>query len=179
MSDDLVTIQTYEFVQEAEAAKDLLEGRGFRAFLANADVVSMNWLLSNAIGYVQLQVPSADAQSALALLREEASIRGSPGSTADAQSGATACLACGALIPPAERECAECGWSYGVDPDRPANAEPGEVEEDDEDSARGAMDSLKAARRPVFLLLLSPVICGAVILAIVLLLWLAHLIMGW
>jgi hypothetical protein len=50
----LATIRTFLFVSEAELARGFLEELGIPAFLANAEIVAMNWLLANAIGYVKL-----------------------------------------------------------------------------------------------------------------------------
>jgi hypothetical protein len=64
MSADLVTIESFEYVQQAEGARDLLEHRGIRAVIVNADIVGMDWALGNAVGYVQVQVSRADAEAA-------------------------------------------------------------------------------------------------------------------
>jgi hypothetical protein len=175
MTDDLINIETFEFIQEAEAARDLLEEEGIHAFVSNADIMSMNWALGNAIGYVKLQVPQDRAEMAIAILRERreslAARRKLPGT----EPGATACLECNAAIPAGRRDCPACGWSYGVDLDV-ADGEGAEVDDDaDLDEVPAALDAIRAAKRPVFWLLLTPVIAAVVALAVALVAWLVNL----
>jgi hypothetical protein len=65
----LVTIETFELEAEAEEARAYLEGQGVPAFLMDAHTVGMNWVLGNTVGYIKLQVPSDQADSASDLLR--------------------------------------------------------------------------------------------------------------
>jgi hypothetical protein len=108
MAEDLVTVQTYRFAPEAEAARMYLEGEGLTAFLADAEIVSMDWLLGNAVGNVKLQVPRSQAQHAQFLLEEMDARRGEAGGAESAGD----CLACGAEIPEWKTTCPQCGWSY-------------------------------------------------------------------
>ncbi len=64
-----VTIAQYPFRTAAEAARLRLLSEGIPAFLSDAETVDMNWLLGNALGWIKLQVPSADAERAAAILR--------------------------------------------------------------------------------------------------------------
>ena len=66
--DKLATVATYSFPAEAEAARLLLESQGIRAFLADDNLVGMNWLVSNAVGGVKLQVAETDAKRAVEIL---------------------------------------------------------------------------------------------------------------
>ncbi len=111
MEEQLVTVETYQFLPEAQAAKLQLEGNGIRVFLADAEVVNMDWLLGNAIGNIKLQVPRDQAERALALIEQ---IRDQAGKRRDAKDHAeeTECLACGAKIPEDQSRCPSCGWSY-------------------------------------------------------------------
>src|SRR5437879_4178543 len=51
--ESLVTVGTFTTVGEAEAVRLLLESRGIACFLADAELVTMNWALSNAVGGVK------------------------------------------------------------------------------------------------------------------------------
>jgi hypothetical protein len=68
MADELVTVERYRFLPEAEAARMYLESAGIPVFLADGETVTMDWFLANAIGNIKLQVPSAQAETAGALL---------------------------------------------------------------------------------------------------------------
>jgi hypothetical protein len=68
-ADEPVTVAQYPFRTAAEAARVRLEAEGIAAFLCDAEVVDMNWLLGNALGWIKLQVPAADAERAAAILR--------------------------------------------------------------------------------------------------------------
>ncbi|MGI9275337.1 MAG: DUF2007 domain-containing protein [Endozoicomonas sp.] len=54
----LVTIARFSFPYEAHLARGLLEVESIPAFVADEHTVSMNWLYSNALGGVRLQVPA-------------------------------------------------------------------------------------------------------------------------
>jgi hypothetical protein len=69
---NLVTIERFRDLPEALLAKGKLESAGIRCFLADSELVRTDWLWSNAIGNMRLQVRSEDASDALALLREPA-----------------------------------------------------------------------------------------------------------
>ena len=70
MDNKLVTLKTFRYLPEAEAHRMFLESEGLRAFLADAEIVNMDWLLGNAIGNVKLQVPESEAKKALELLSQ-------------------------------------------------------------------------------------------------------------
>jgi hypothetical protein len=110
MADDLVTIATFRFATEAEAARMLLEGEGIRAFLADAEVINMDWLIASAVGDVKLQVLAQDAERAGRILatveRKRRWRRG------EVDSDLTECLSCGARFPEDAVECPVCGWSF-------------------------------------------------------------------
>ena len=65
----LVTIATFDFPAEAEAGKLFLEQMGIRAFLADDNLVGMDWLYANAVGGVKLQVAASDADRASGILK--------------------------------------------------------------------------------------------------------------
>lgn len=70
MSDPFETVATYWDPMEARLAKHRLDAVGIPAFLKGEEVVSMNWLLTNALGGIQLQVAVEDAARAQATLEE-------------------------------------------------------------------------------------------------------------
>ena len=108
--DDLVTVATFRFVHEAELAKLHLTEEGIQSFIMDAETVTMDWLLGNAIGNIKLMVPGNDFDRAEAILERfrprESDAREEP------ETSAFACLACGATIPRDEAKCPACGWSY-------------------------------------------------------------------
>ncbi len=66
----LVTLQHFRDIPEALLAKGKLESAGIDCLLADGNLVRMDWLLSNAIGGIRLQVRQQDLESARALLNE-------------------------------------------------------------------------------------------------------------
>jgi hypothetical protein len=171
MMRDLVTVASFQFPAEAEVARMHLQERGIQAFLADAETVSMDWLLGNAIGYVKLQVPSEQAQAALSFLEEVRAghIRNPEGSRRALD--AAVCLACGADLPAGEQKCAMCGWSYATKEGQSLEAEQAAEEEpaDSEDVREASItEALRSWKRPIILLLLSPlfVVLGLVALLI-------------
>ena len=65
---DLVTIQRFSTPHEAFLAKSRLESEGIPAFVQDANIVQMNWLYSNLVGGVRLQVAFGDATQAIEIL---------------------------------------------------------------------------------------------------------------
>jgi hypothetical protein len=70
MPAELITLQQFRDVPEALLAKGKLESAGIACVLADGNLVRMDWLLSNAVGGIRLQVHEQDAESARALLDE-------------------------------------------------------------------------------------------------------------
>jgi len=68
--DALVTLAHFRDIPEALLAKGKIESAGIPCVLADGNLVRMDWLLSNAIGGLRLQVHRQDADSARALLEE-------------------------------------------------------------------------------------------------------------
>ena len=64
----LVTIASFSQPYEAEIAKTHLESEGILSFLSNENVVGINWLWSNAVGGVKLQVAEPDVEAARQIL---------------------------------------------------------------------------------------------------------------
>ena len=69
----VVTLRQFLTVQEAVMAKSILDSAGIESFLADENVISMNWLWSNALGGVKLQVRKADVAVASELLEQKLS----------------------------------------------------------------------------------------------------------
>lgn len=120
MTDDLITIATFQFLPEVEASKLRLEAEGMTVLLANAEIVSMDWFLASAIGNIKLQVPQSQATAATALLEQARTERRRREQQPHGAETNT-CLACGAAMPNEASRCPACGWSYAVSED----AEPG------------------------------------------------------
>ena len=111
MSEELVTVRTFRFLPEAEAAKLHLEAEGHTVFLADAEIVNMDWLLGNAVGNIKLQVPLPEADAALALLEAQDEQRAARRED-DEESEVMRCLGCGEDMFADEAKCPSCGWSY-------------------------------------------------------------------
>lgn len=67
----LVTISRYSFPYEAHLARSLLETEGIPAFVADEHTINMQWLYSDALGGVRLQVPEPYVQAAQKILAED------------------------------------------------------------------------------------------------------------
>lgn len=157
MADELITVARFEFVPEAEAARMHLEGEGIRTFIADGGMVTADWFLGNAIGYVKLQVPASQAGRAREMLDGLRALKRQREGDETERREPAACLACGAELPVAAAACAACGWSYGAGDDVAQDdaAEDDEGGSDDE-PATGMMDRLRSLRRPIFWLMLAP-----------------------
>ncbi len=64
----LVIVRTFSTLPEALLAKGALESADIECFLADDNVVSVNWFLSNAVGNIKLQVKQEDAEAAVEIL---------------------------------------------------------------------------------------------------------------
>ena len=69
----MITVARFSMPYEAHIAKSRLESEGIPAFVADEHTVGMNWLYSNAMGGVRLQVPSSHKEEALRILSEDMS----------------------------------------------------------------------------------------------------------
>jgi ribosomal protein S27AE len=111
MSDELVTLATYRFPAKAEAARWALEQEGIESFVMDANTISADWFLGNAIGYVKLQVRSSDAEAASGVLRSNPRLLDAKPKSAHQEEEAQ-CLSCGALMADDDEECGICGWTF-------------------------------------------------------------------
>ena len=69
----LTTISTYSFPYEAHIDRAKLESEGIPAFVADEHTINMQWLYSNALGGVRLQVAANHREAALEVLNEDRS----------------------------------------------------------------------------------------------------------
>jgi hypothetical protein len=67
---ELVTIRQFRDLPEALLAKGSLESAGIECFLADDNLVRLDWFISNFIGGIKLNVRAADAGNAKKLLDE-------------------------------------------------------------------------------------------------------------
>ena len=74
MTDKLITIATFSLPIEAHILKTKLESEEIVCFIADENTVTMNWLYSNAIGGVKLQVKKSDFKKAMAIIQEKPAI---------------------------------------------------------------------------------------------------------
>ena len=66
----LVIIRQFRDLPEALLAKGSLESAGIECFLADENLVRLDWFISNFIGGIKLRVRPQDAESALKILDE-------------------------------------------------------------------------------------------------------------
>ena len=111
----LVTIASFDFPDEAEAAKLFLEQSGVHAFLADDNLVGMDWFLANAVGGVKVQVADSDADNAEAALEQFKPFRRKPLEQRSKEGVTFACQECGKNVTfPQDRcghveTCPHCG----------------------------------------------------------------------
>ena len=68
MPDQLVTIGSYSTAYEASLVRAELEAFDIDATLADENAIGVNWLWSNALGGVKVQVPESEVEAALGIL---------------------------------------------------------------------------------------------------------------
>jgi hypothetical protein len=68
MDNNLVTVMACSTLWEAELAGSRLDSDGIYVFLKDGHTVNMNWLLSNAVGGVKVQVSEGDLEKAKEIL---------------------------------------------------------------------------------------------------------------
>jgi hypothetical protein len=71
MKSDLVKLETYYDVMQAQIAKSKLEAYGVFCFLRDENLVQMDWLRTIAYGGVKLYVREEDLEYAKELLKQE------------------------------------------------------------------------------------------------------------
>lgn len=71
MSNEWVTIATYDTLPDAYIALGRLQNEAIEAQLADQNLVQMDWLYSIAVGGIKLQVKGRDAPKAMELLARD------------------------------------------------------------------------------------------------------------
>ncbi len=69
MSEKLITVAAFNKGIKAHLSKSKLESEGIECFIADENVVNLNWFLSNAVGCIKLQVKESDAERAVKILK--------------------------------------------------------------------------------------------------------------
>jgi hypothetical protein len=69
-TDQLVTLRHFRDLPDALLAQGKIESAGIECLLADGNLVRMDWLWSNAIGGLRLQVSESDVEEARAILDE-------------------------------------------------------------------------------------------------------------
>jgi len=91
----LVTIASYREPYEAHLFRSLLESHEIPAYVIHEHHVGLNWLYSDAIGGVKLQVEAEDREAALEVLLSEAGPLSDPGQELDSDTADdSACPKC-------------------------------------------------------------------------------------
>ena len=67
---ELVTIRDFRDLPEALLAKGRLDAAGIECYLADDNMVRMQWFISNGLGGIKLLVRKEDTEEALAVLSE-------------------------------------------------------------------------------------------------------------
>lgn len=94
----LITIATFSFPHEAHLAKSRLEAMGIPSFIADEHTINMDWLFSNAMGGVRLQVPREFAAQAHEALSEPIEIEPIPELEEEPVPAAPTCPSCGGAL---------------------------------------------------------------------------------
>jgi len=67
-----VVLRSYLALPDALLAKSILDSAGIECFLADQNIIRLDWFLSNALGGVKLLVREEDAAEAAAVLEKSA-----------------------------------------------------------------------------------------------------------
>ena len=67
--EELITVANFSHPTEADPVVAWLESEGIECFVTNEHTITMNWLYSNAIGGVGVQVKAADVERANEILQ--------------------------------------------------------------------------------------------------------------
>ena len=70
MAEELIVVRRFRDLIEAELAQGKLESAGIDSFVADENIVRMDWFYSNAIGGLRLMVKPEDADAAVTILDE-------------------------------------------------------------------------------------------------------------
>ena len=73
--DRLIVVRVFSHPHEAQLACSALRASGIEAIIADAHIVSANWLYSNLVGGVKILVPSDEAHAAREILDSAAVVQ--------------------------------------------------------------------------------------------------------
>ncbi len=127
MSDAWITLRTFDSQPQAELARVALANAGIDCQLLNAEVVSMDWLLGNAIGYIPLQVPPDQLETAENILG---------GGLSTELGVAGNCTYCGEPLP-ADGPCPMCGFDPTTGSEPQTSGAPHDQAGDSDDREAG------------------------------------------
>lgn len=66
----MITVASFDNTEQAELLRIRLEEGGIQACVTDAAIVSLNWMYSNAVGGVKVQIADRDAEKAKRLLED-------------------------------------------------------------------------------------------------------------
>lgn len=64
----LVTVESFLYVGQADVLREALDAAGIPAYLADANIITMDWFIGTAVGGVKVQVASEHLQKAQEIL---------------------------------------------------------------------------------------------------------------
>jgi hypothetical protein len=67
----LTTVASYDVAANAQIARNILEAAGIPAVVTDQEIVAMDWLISNAVGGIKVQVREEDADRAAEVLADK------------------------------------------------------------------------------------------------------------
>lgn len=132
---EMLTLGAYSTWFEANLVSSELEAFDLHPTLVDAQTINMNWLWSNALGGIKVQIPASEVEQARQIL--ESRPAEPPSGPESDETDATACPICGSsdthyyldkrgsfltwlilslpVIPPLPRRiCADCGSKWSV-----------------------------------------------------------------
>ncbi|HUR53970.1 MAG TPA: DUF2007 domain-containing protein [Gemmataceae bacterium] len=71
MGKRMVTVASFDLAAQARLAENVLKEAGIPVAVADETIVAMDWLLSNAVGGIKVQVWEEDAERATRILEGE------------------------------------------------------------------------------------------------------------
>jgi hypothetical protein len=169
MVEDFVTVRNFRLLPEAEVAQLALDTEGIQTLLSNAGVAF--W--GNILGSIDLRVPQAQAEAALAILEGMCVQPRTPDDRDGGGADAAVCLECGTQLPADRATCSVCGWSYS---DEGESFREGQARAEDQAGSgqrerTSSMDTLQSLKLPLVLFAVSaPLVYVSTGLAIVLVL---------
>ncbi len=72
---DLVVLRQFRDLPEAILAKGLLDSAGIESFMADENIVRMDWFISNLVGGIKLKVRREDLEAATVILETPGEVR--------------------------------------------------------------------------------------------------------